>query len=223
MNKKIFFLTYFIKNSFSFQHKIPIDYISYSRVKKIIKEVYNINDKKNNLEHIVPQSLFKENKKLKSDMHNIILYPEKMNLHRSNFEYISDFKIYPNSKLIDTNGEIINYVNPINDKNICIKTSSKKYFLPEAKYKGLISRSCMYILSSYPSYKEIILKNVINPFTLLTWHHQHPVTEFERYKNDKIYEFQGNKNEFICNPKLLVDVMEDILNTEIKVFKNYKY
>ena len=156
-------------------------------------------------------------------MHNIILYPEKMNIHRSNYKYISDFKIYPKSKLVDSNGDVIEYLNPIKDKNICIKTASKKFFLPQEKYRGFISRSCMYMLATYPSYKDNILNDVISPYTILTWHHQYPVTEFEIYKNNRIFEYQNNKNEFICNPKLLVDVMEDILDMNIDIFKNYKY
>ena len=221
--KKVIILFLYLKNTFSFQHQIPNNYMSYKRVKAIIKEIYNTNSKKYNLEHIVPQSIFKGNKSLKSDMHNIILYPEKMNLHRSNFEYISDFKLYPNSKLIDNNGEVMNYIEPIKDNNICIKTASKRFFLPQKKYRGFISRSCMYVLTSYPLYKDHIFDNVINPYTLLTWHHQYPVTEFERYKNNKIYEYQKNKNEFICDPKLLVEIMEDILDIDISIFKNFKY
>ena len=221
--KKLIILFLCLKNSFSFQHQIPNKYMNYNRVKLIIKDIYNTGDKRYNLEHIVPQSIFKGNKSLKSDMHNIILYPEKMNLHRSNYEYISDFKLYPNSKLIDCNGEVVDYIEPIEDNNVCIKTSSKRYFLPQKKYRGLISRSCMYVLTTYPKYKDDILNNVINPYTLLTWHHQYPVTDFEIYKNNKIYEYQKNKNEFICDPKLLVEVMQDILDIDIAIFKNFIY
>tara|TARA_B100000886_G_scaffold305233_1_gene236872 strand:+ start:682 stop:1350 length:669 start_codon:yes stop_codon:yes gene_type:complete len=221
--KKLIILFLCLKNAFSFQHQIPSEYMNYNRVKLIIKDIYNTGDKKYNLEHIVPQSIFKGNKNLKSDMHNIILYPEKMNLHRSNYEYISDFKLYPNSKLIDCNGEVVDYIEPIEDNNVCIKTSSKRYFLPQKKYRGLISRSCMYVLTTYPKYKDDILNNVINPYTLLTWHHQYPVTDFEIYKNNKIYEYQKNKNEFICDPKLLVEVMQDILDIDIAIFKNFIY
>ena len=98
--KKLIILFLCLKNAFSFQHQIPSEYMNYNRVKLIIKDIYNTGDKRYNLEHIVPQSIFKGNKSLKSDMHNIILYPEKMNLHRSNYEYISDFKLYPNSKFL---------------------------------------------------------------------------------------------------------------------------
>ena len=223
IKKNLVILFLYFTNTFSFQHQIPSDYMSYNRVRKIIKDIYNTNSKEYNLEHIVPQSFFKGDKKLKSDMHNIILYPEKMNLHRSNFEYISDFKLYPSSKLINNKGEVFDYIEPIQDSNVCIKTSSKRYFLPEKKYRGLISRSCMYVLTTYPKYKDDILNNVINPYTLLTWHHQHPITDFEIYKNNKIYEYQKNKNEFICNPKLLVDVMQDMLDIDLSIFKKFIY
>lgn len=220
---KFFIFIFSIKNSFQFQHPYPNKYMSYSNVKLFIRNLYEIKCKSYNLEHIVPQSVFKGNKKLKTDMHNIILYPAKMNLHRSNYEYISNFVIYPNSKLIDSSGNEIEYIEPIKDQNICIKTSNKRYFLPEKKYRGLISRSCMYVLSTYSEYKDHILNNVINPYTLLTWHHQYPVTEFEKKKNDKIFEQQGNRNEFISKPELLTLEMEDILNTRFKAYEKYKY
>ena len=40
----------------------------------------------------------------------------------------------------------------------------------------------MYFLTSYPKYRDVILEDVIDPYTILTWHHQYPVSEFEKYK-----------------------------------------
>lgn len=36
--------------------------------------------------------------------------------------------------------------------------------------------------------------------TLLKWHNQHPPTEFEHRRNDRIFELQGNRNPFIDVP-----------------------
>ena len=81
----------------------------------------------------------------------------------------------------------------------------------------------MYFLYTYPKYTNKILKDIIDPYTILTWHHQYPVSEFEIYKNYEIAKIQGNKNMFINNPQLLVPEMEVILEKDLSVFNNYKY
>jgi endonuclease I len=204
----------------------PKKYIPYSRVKKIFLDIYDI--QKNNeftIEHVVPQSNFKKNKHLKSDMHNLFYYPTKLNTHRSNYKYISDFKFYEKSMLLDDKGNYIQYEYPIifNKEKICIKTANKKLFLPCEKYRGEIARASMYFLTTYPSFKEIILNNVIDPYTIITWHHEYPVNDFELHKNEKILEQQGNQNIFVTNPNLLTKYMEEILDTNIFFFNKYYF
>ena len=74
-----------------------------------------------------------------------------------------------------------------------IKTSEKKIFLPPEKYRGSIARSSMYFLTTYTEFENLILDKVIDPYTLLTWHHMYPVTDFEKEK--EILEKQGLVNE----------------------------
>ena len=38
--------------------------------------------------------------------------------------------------------------------------------------------------------------------TLLAWHNQDPVDDFERNRNNVIYQYQGNRNPFIDHPEL---------------------
>jgi len=200
-----------------------IHYVTYNKLRPIIFTIYNKKNKSTTtLEHIIPQSIYKKDKKLCRDLHNLILYPSKVNIHRSNFKYISDFKIYEDSKILDGYGNICNYDKPLHD-NFYIKNSKKKYFLPNNKFKGIISRAAMYFLYTYPKYTNKILKDIIDPYTILTWHHQYPVSEFEIYKNYEIAKIQGNKNMFINNPQLLVPEMEVILEKDLSVFNNYKY
>ncbi len=44
--------------------------------------------------------------------------------------------------------------------------------------------------------------------TLLSWSESDPVDEFERNRNDKIYEFQGNRNPFIDHPEWITTIFE---------------
>ena len=78
----------------------------------------------------------------------------------------------------------------------------------------------MYFLTTYTEFENIILNKVIDPYTLLTWHHMYPVTNFEKEKELKISECQGNSNIFIKEPKLLVDYMEDILKVNLIFYKD---
>jgi endonuclease I len=201
-----------------------IHYMKYNKLRPILFDIYNNKNIYNTtLEHVIPQSIYKKQDKiLCRDLHNIILYPAKVNMHRSNFKYISDFTIYEDSIILDKNGNIHSYDKPLYD-NFYIKNDRKKYFLPSNKFKGDISRAAMYFLYTYPKYRENILRNIIDPYTILTWHHQYPVSEFELYKNYEISKIQGNENLFINQPQLLVPKMEYILQKDLPVFDNYKY
>lgn len=219
----LFSMLLIINTTSAYINKIPSQYISYKNVKSVMKDLYKVKSNNYNLEHIVPQSLFKKNCKLKQDMHNIIIYPVDMNMHRSNYKYISDFTFFENCKILDFKGKEIIYKKPLINRNICIKTNNKKFFLPCSKYKGPIARACMYVIGTYPKYTNEVFKNVLNPYTLLTWHHEYPVTEFERCKNNIIYDHQGNYNIYVTKPDILVPTMEDILGIDLKIFKNYEY
>ena len=104
-----------------------------------------------------------------------------------------------------------------------LKGKKKRLFIPNKIYRGEISRACMYFLTTYPEYKDMILDKVIDPYTILTWHHKYPVNELEYDKELIVKEKQGNNNDFIKNPAILVPVMEDILKKKLDFFKNYDY
>ena len=215
-----FFLEIMFVSSYNKFPRRPDKYLSYNKVKQVFSDIYKLdNPKEYSIEHIVPQSNFKDNKLLKCDMHNLLYYPSKLNLHRSNYKYISDFKLYETSVLLDSLGNKVKFINKKND-DYSIKTSEKKIFLPPEKYRGSIARSSMYFLTTYTEFENIILDKVIDPYTLLTWHHMYPVTDYEKEKELKISECQGNSNIFIKEPRLLVDYMEDILKVNLIFYKD---
>ncbi|RCL71185.1 MAG: hypothetical protein DBW73_05680 [Flavobacteriales bacterium] len=45
--------------------------------------------------------------------------------------------------------------------------------------------------------------------TLLEWHVQKPVDDFERNRNNAIYQFQNNLNPFIDHPELAAYIWGD--------------
>lgn len=205
----------------------PSNYVKYKSIRSLYFDFYNefinIEKKDYSLEHVVPQSLYKNESILKRDLHNIILYPNKINLHRSNYKYISDLKIYPNSKILDSVGNEIKYTEPILDNDIYIKTNGMKSFYPAHKYRGLIARSSMYFASVYPEYQDSIFRNIIDPYTILMWHHEYTISKFEMKKNQFINEYQGNENLYISEPKQLVSDMENILGENLNIYRNFKF
>ena len=88
-------------------------------------------------------------------------------------------------------------------------------FEPRDAVKGDIARMIFYMAVRYetaPFDLELVdevgssdyPKNL--PFygklsTLLKWHEQDPVDEFERNRNEVIFSYQGNRNPFIDNPE----------------------
>lgn len=202
----------------------PQTYVSRNKLRPILFNIYgkeNIYD--STLEHIIPQSVYKQTDKVLSrDLHNLIFYPSKLNTHRSNFKYISDLKLYGDSKILDENGEVLKYINPINNE-ISIKNSKRRLFMPKDEYKGDISRAAMYFIHTYPKYRDFILSEIIDPYTILTWHHQFPVSDLEKHKSLEIFKEQGNENLFIKSPEKLVSEMELILDKKLSIFYDYEY
>ena len=200
-----------------------INYVPKYKLRQKIFDIYNVKEKGNiTLEHIIPQSMFKDNKNISKDLHNIILYPSKVNSHRSNFKYISNSNFYEDSKIINGNGDIIKYEDKIGDKYF-IKSSKNKFFYPKEQYRGEISRAAVYFCYNYPNYTNTVFNKVIDPYTILTWHHEYPTTNFEKYKSIEIEKIQGNKNIFIDNPEKVVTFMEELLDKKFCIYKDYKY
>lgn len=202
-----------------------IKYISYKSVKNIMfSEIYKIEPNKSkdyNIEHIVPQSLYQKDPTVKKDMHNLILYPRSLNSHRSNYKYVSDPKIYDESVILNQHGIKINFLKPI-QKNNSIKNTRMRIFHPDEQYKGQIARACMYFIEVY-NWSNTIFRHVIDPYTILLWHHQYPVSNFELRKNRIIFEYQGNENKYVSHPEGLVSDMECLLKTKLSSFKSYIY
>lgn len=184
-----------------------IKYVSYSLIRPLYLDLYNKNNHKDfyTLEHIVPKCYYKHENELFRDMHNIILYPSNMNLHRSNYKYVNEDKYYNGLTILDNKGRIIKKKNEIID--VSIKNNKMKTFVPTKNYRGYIARSCMYFINQYPEYESIILNKVIDAKTILRWHCQHPVSNFEYEKNNIIKNLQGNDNIYITKPiKLIYDI-----------------
>lgn len=85
-------------------------------------------------------------------------------------------------------------------------------FEPRAEVKGDVARMMLYMDTRYETggtYIDLVLTNELADnggtlgklCTLLQWNMADPVSDFERNRNNAIYQYQGNRNPFIDNPQ----------------------
>ncbi len=92
-------------------------------------------------------------------------------------------------------------------------------FEPRDAVKGDVARIIFYMDTRYEGYdSETPDLEVVNHLTspgeaklgklcaLLSWNESDPVDEFEQERNNRIYEFQGNRNPYIDHPELISKV-----------------
>lgn len=85
-------------------------------------------------------------------------------------------------------------------------------FEPSDEYKGDFARTYFYMVTCYQDltwkYTYMVSQNTyptLNGWSvnlLMKWHHDDPVSQKERDRNDAVYGFQNNRNPFIDLPEL---------------------
>ncbi|MBN2696532.1 MAG: endonuclease [Bacilli bacterium] len=136
-----------------------------------------------NKEHVWPQSLLGDDAEMVADIHNLKPANPSFNQDRSN-KYYSE-------------------------------SSTLVSYEPRDEVKGDVARILFYMVVMYYPVLELV---DTAPMTyqmgllsvLLDWHELDPVDDFERNRNDEIYEYQNNRNPFIDYPEF-VDLIWDNL------------
>lgn len=188
--------------------------LTYQKARTIMKKEFNMIDiygdnlEEKNVEHIFPQSLFKNdtnNKIMKSDLHNLYLCNSKLNSHRQNFKYVdpSEFIDDNNNYFLNLKGGKENTFDGIYKNNgyLMVLNRKKKLFIPTEYSRGKISRSLAYFSIKYNYVSK--LSQIINFKTLLMWNIKDPVDNEEYLKNILCYKHQNNLNPFILNSDLM--------------------
>lgn len=219
----------YIRNDLNIILNKDYKYLTYQKAKNIFHskinyiDIYGDNKEEKNLEHIFPQSIFKnsDNKKyMKSDLHNLYLCNSKLNSYRQNFKYVDpenmdNYKFDEKyDKILDTKGNLISQFDKSNlfSKNgyLMISNKKSKTFIPTEYSKGKISRSLSYFAVKYNYTNELC--NVIDPITLLKWNYVDPVDNEEFHKNIISYRYQNNFNYFILNSDLVLYSFIDLID-----------
>jgi len=141
-----------------------------------------------NCEHLWPQSFFKKQGPMVSDLHH--LYPSfsKPNHVRGH---------HPFGKVADPRYSTV---------------AGSQYggaiFEPHDNVKGNVARALLYFILRY--HKKAIFRNTdqdkfwnqrIDQY--FRWHQSDPPDDWERTRNERIEKYQGNRNPFIDNPQLV--------------------
>ncbi|TYR81498.1 endonuclease I [Priestia megaterium] len=135
-----------------------------------------------NCEHVVPQSWFKKQQPMRGDLHHLFACEPTCNSSRGNDPYY-DFDDYTPDRTLGI-------------KQGCGKSDNGKF---EPEYgKGIVARATLYFLIRY---EGIIDHKLADLPLLLEWHHQFPVSLYEKHRNMAIFELQGNRNPFIDFPE----------------------
>lgn len=153
---------------------------------------------KSNKEHVWAASHgdFRDINPMDGDGHNLHAADASTNITRSNY----DFDELTDGTYIE---EADAYYN-----------TSEKVFEPADRDKGMIARTILYMTVRYEGDNgELDLEAVdkVNTAsssvaehgklsTLLKWNREYPPSYFERRRNERVFEYQGNRNPFIDNP-----------------------
>ncbi|MEU2285447.1 endonuclease [Streptomyces sp. NPDC013178] len=136
-----------------------------------------------NCEHVVPQSWFTKQEPMRGDLHHLFACEVGCNSFRGNFPYF-DFPGFEEAVRDDCG------------------MREDVGFEPAAG-KGTVARATLYFLLRYPG----LVGDSPGEFprnrlpSLLTWHDNEPVSEYELHRNAAIAEIQGNRNPLTDHPE----------------------
>ena len=195
----------------------PIPYhtskqILHTKLKRF--DIYGDNQGSLNVEHVFPQSFFKQDTRrvtMRSDLHNLYLCNMKLNSYRQNFKYVDSTVTKLNDKIrvLDSAGEQVTNETDLFSKRgyVMVTNKSSKTFIPSDQSRGKIARALSYFVVKYNYLEE--LSKVIDIQTLLEWNLKDPVDNDEYLKNIVIYKHQGDINPFILDSDLVTFCFSD--------------
>ena len=169
-----------------------------------------------NREHTLPQSVWSSAYPMYSDAHFVLPTDGYVNGIRSNYPYGKVNTATYNS----TNGSKLGQ----NLNSGYSAGYSGIVFEPIDEFKGDIARCLLYFATryenlvtgwSYDMFNGTSNQVFTNTFKniLLTWHNADPVSAYEIAKNNRVYQFQSNRNPFIDHPEYVAVIWGNVLNT----------
>ncbi|HYE77662.1 MAG TPA: endonuclease, partial [bacterium] len=129
-----------------------------------------------NTEHTWPQSLFSSANPMQSDLHHLFPTDDAANNSRSNNPFGIATQPYRNDNI-----------------NAPSHLGNNNRYEPRDPQKGRTARAMLYFVTRYQNYSGYFNSQ---QSILRQWHHQFPVTQVDRRRNDDVLTAQGNRNPF---------------------------
>jgi hypothetical protein len=203
---KLFVSLLLCRNYNSVTRVVPTKYYS---IKTIKQYYYN-----NNIYYDLYNDLCNCNEEC--DLNNLTTFS---NLKYTKYNNLTAEHIFPQSftkRYNKANKDMHNIVltnyytnNLRSNKKFAHETASQKFYVPCNYSRGIIARSLAYMKYTYPL---LNLSNVIEHDVLILWNELYPPTELELKKNNIIFKYQGNKNIFIEDSKILTRFINNNFN-----------
>jgi endonuclease I len=167
-----------------------------------------------NREHTVPQSVWSSAYPMYSDAHFVLPSDGFVNGKRSNFPYGK----VQNATYTSTNGSKLG--NNLNSGYSAGYVST--VFEPIDEFKGDVARCLLYFATRYQNLVSSWTYDMLNGSSdqvytntfiniLLTWNNSDPVSSYEIAKNNRVYQFQNNRNPFIDHPEYVASIWGSLL------------
>jgi len=132
-----------------------------------------------NTEHTFPQGFFSSDEPMRSDLFHLFPTNANANSQRGNLPF----------------GVVTNSTWSVGGSK---KGGGK--FEPRDVHKGQVARAMMYFVIRYQDYSNHFAGQAS---ILRTWHETYPTTALEEDRNDRIDQYQGNRNPFIDYPQFV--------------------
>ncbi len=150
-----------------------------------------------NTEHTFPQSFFNSLEPMKSDLHHLFPTDDVANNYRGD----NPFGIVTGATLWAVGGS----------------KATNSLFEPRDAQKGVAARALMYFVLRYQNYSNFLNSQ---ESILRTWHHDFPVTQIEKVRNDNINLVQHNRNPFVDYPQFIERINSLSSNSVAPVIKS---
>lgn len=137
-------------------------------------------------EHTWPQSMFGESEPMKSDLHHLFPTYSPANNARSNYPFG-----YVVSNITWQDG----------GSKLGRDAGNNIVFEPRDKHKGNVARAMFYFVTRYQNWGSFLTLTQEN--TLRQFHNADTVDANERLRNDRVKQFQNNRNPFADHPELV--------------------
>lgn len=158
-----------------------------------------------NAEHTVPQSIFNEALPMRSDIHH--LFPTHMDVNSARgslpFGDVNDAST-DRWYIVNSNNSDVTFLTSTPSSNIDAysELNTNSTFEVKEDHKGNTARAVFYFYTMYPNTSGGI-ERVGDLDELYQWHLDDPVDDWERQRNTRTAERQGNRNPYIDHPELV--------------------